>query len=135
MSGPQFLRALLRGGAVEVFMVGIGVKVPFVDFAAIFEDSVDNTAPITLDMGKTRLYPDRDYMELFEVGDAHLMGRKAFRLPSVTHRSVHCRTYPLCGGTHGSLHYSVGVSAAPSTQVPRGHSGWALQVLCPLLWG
>lgn len=129
MSGPQFLRALLRADVSEVRMVAFGTKMPWADFASLYEGSVDVGKAVTLDLGRTRLYPNHDFIELFQVGGPGAR-RNPVRIPTFTHGSVHCRTYKVCGTNHGTLHYSVNVSAA---QAHAWRQGCGILVVAPLV--
>jgi hypothetical protein len=89
-------------------MIGIGTKLSWSDFASLYEGSVDTGRPMTLDLGRTRLHPGRDFIELFRVGGPGQI-KNPTGIPTLHHGSVHCRTYTVCGTNHGTLHYTVTV--------------------------
>lgn len=112
MSGPQLLRALERACVEDLWIIGVGTKLAWCDFVSLYEGSIDDTSRVTLDLGRTRLYPNHDYLELFRVGGG---GGNEVRIQTWEHGTVHCRTYALCGTDHGTLHYSKSVRNGCST--------------------
>ena len=109
LSGPQFLQALLDAGVRDLWAIGVGCKMPWGTFASLYEGSLEPGAPVTIDLGKTRLRPGEDHLLLYRVPG----GRRGL-VPVVTegHGRVQCRTYALCGTRSGTLHYSIKVCKA-----------------------
>ena len=91
----------------ELWAIGVGCKMPWGTFASLYEGSLEPGAPVTIDLGKTRLRPEEDHLVLYRVPGGGKRG--LVFVDTEEHGAVQCRTYTLCGTNSGTLHYSIKV--------------------------